>query len=95
MIEDPILIVDDDDNLRAVMAEALDVLPVQITQASSGREALDLLARRRFAVIVTDLVMKDVDGIEVLEAAKESYKYGRVIILTGHGSRDVEVDAMQ
>ncbi len=37
MIRDPILIVDDDDNLRTVMAESLEVLPVEITQASSGR----------------------------------------------------------
>ena len=36
MTADPILIVDDDDNLRTVMAEALEVLPVEITQAASG-----------------------------------------------------------
>ena len=46
MMQDPILIVDDDDNLRTVMAEALEVLPVQITQASSGQQAIDLLGTR-------------------------------------------------
>ena len=95
MIQDPILIVDDDDNLRTVMAESLEVLPVQITQASSGAEALEYLAKRNYAVIVTDLVMKDKDGFDVLKAAKDRYKYGRVLILTGHGSREVAVDAMQ
>ena len=95
MIQDPILIVDDDDNLRTVMAEALEVLPVEITQAGSGREAVSLLQNRNYAVIVTDLVMKDQDGMDVLKAAKKRYKFGRVIILTGHGSREVAVDAMQ
>src|SRR5690606_38823221 len=50
---------------------------------------------RRFAVVVTDLVMKDQDGFDVLRAAKEQHKSTRVIILTGHGSREVAVDAME
>jgi len=95
MTADPILIVDDDDNLRTVMAEALEELPVEITQASSGREAIELIGSRNYAVIVTDLVMKDQDGFDVLKAAKANYKSGRVLILTGHGSREVAVDAMQ
>ncbi|MCA8958800.1 MAG: sigma-54-dependent Fis family transcriptional regulator [Planctomycetes bacterium] len=94
-MDDPILIVDDDDHLRTAMAEALDVLPVEITQADSGRRALELLAERNYAVVVTDLVMRDKDGFDVLRAAKERYRIGRVIILTGHGSREVAVDAMQ
>ena len=95
MNRDPILIVDDDDNLRATLAEALEILPVDITQAASGKEAVKLLADRRFAVIVTDLVMQGQDGFDVLKAAKDRYKYGRVIILTGHGSREIAVDAME
>lgn len=94
-MQDPILIVDDDDALRGAMVEALEVLPVAITEASSGQEAKDVLGKRRFALVVSDLVMKGVDGIAVLQAAKEHYKNCRVIILTGHGSREVAVDAME
>ena len=95
MIKDPILIVDDDDNLRETMAEALAPLPVEITTADSGQAALNEIEKRSFAVVVTDLVMKDKDGFAVLQQAKRRHQAGRVIMLTGHGSREVAVDAMQ
>ena len=67
MIKDPILIVDDDDNLRETMAEALAPLPEEITTADSGQAAVEEIEKRAFAVVVTDLVMKDRDGFEVLQ----------------------------
>ena len=95
MSMDPILVVDDDDALRQTLVEALELLPVQITTASSGAEAVQLLADRRFAVVVTDLVMKGIDGFAVLAAARQGYANCRVVMLTGHGSRDVAVQAME
>ena len=92
---DPILVVDDDDALRESLVEALEVLPVAITTAASGAAAVALLGERRFAVVVTDLVMKGVDGFEVLAAARQNYANCRVVMLTGHGSRDVAVQAME
>jgi two-component system response regulator HydG len=92
---DPILVVDDDDALRESLVEALEVLPVAITTAQSGAEAVAILGERRFAVVVTDLVMKGVDGFAVLAAAKKNYANCRVVMLTGHGSRDVAVQAME
>ena len=95
MIKDPILVVDDDDALRESLVAALELLPVEITAARSGDEAVAMLADRRFAVVVTDLVMKGTDGFAVLAAAKQHYQNGRVVMLTGHGSRDVAVQAME
>ena len=95
MRTDPILVVDDDDALRQTLVEALELLPVQITAASSGAAAVELLGERRFAVVVTDLVMKGIDGFAVLAAAKQGYPNCRVVMLTGHGSRDVAVQAME
>ncbi len=95
MNRDPILVVDDDDALRESLVAALEVLPVEITAAASGAEAVELLRERRFAVVVTDLVMKGVDGFAVLAAAKQAYANCRVVMLTGHGSRDVAVQAME
>ena len=79
MIKDPILIVDDDDNLRETMAEALAPLPVEITTADSGQAALNEIEKRSFAVVVTDLVMKDRDGFAVLQQAKRRHQAGRVM----------------
>ena len=95
MRTNPILVVDDDEALRDALVDALAALPVEITVASSGAEATALLAERRFAVVVTDLVMKGVDGFAVLGAAKQNYPNCRVVMLTGHGSRDVAVKAME
>jgi two-component system, NtrC family, response regulator HydG len=95
MRTDPILVVDDDEALRTSLVEALEALPVQITTAASGAQAVQLLAERRFAVVVTDLVMKGVDGFAVLAAAKQSYPNCRVVMLTGHGGREVAVQAME
>ena len=91
----PILVVDDDDALREALVEALEVLPVEITVAAGGAEAVALLKERRFAVVVTDLVMKDTDGFAVLSEAKETYPNCRVVMLTGHGGREVAVQAME
>lgn len=95
MSTDPILVVDDDDALRETLVAALESLPVEITEADSGRKAVEILQNRRFAVVVTDLVMKDLDGFAVLQKARESYTNCRVVMLTGHGSRDVAVQAME
>ena len=92
---DPILVVDEDDALRESLVKALEALPVEITAAASGQQALDILAQRRFAVVVTDLVMKGTDGFAVLAAAKNHYANCRVVMLTGHGGRDVAVQAME
>ena len=92
---DPILVVDDDDALRTALVEALESLPVAITTATGGAEAVQLLGERRFAVVVTDLVMKGTDGFAVLAAAKASYPNCRVVMLTGHGGREVAVQAME
>jgi two-component system response regulator HydG len=92
---EPILVVDDDAALRTALVEALEVLPVEITAASGGAEAVALLGERRFAVVVTDLVMRGTDGFAVLAAAKQHYANCRVVMLTGHGGREVAVQAME
>ncbi|MGC6488637.1 MAG: sigma-54-dependent transcriptional regulator, partial [Planctomycetota bacterium] len=95
MRTNPILVVDDDDALREALVEALEVLPVEVTVAAGGAEAVAVLKERRFAVVVTDLVMKDTDGFAVLATAKETYPNCRVVMLTGHGGREVAVQAME
>ena len=66
----PVLVVDDDNALRETLSEAMVSLPVEVTTAATGAAALELLATRKFAVVVTDLKMRDVDGFAVLERAE-------------------------
>ena len=95
MTVSPILLVDDDKALLDTLAEALEPLPVSVSTAEGGPEGLQRLEERNFAVVVTDLRMKDEDGFSILEQARVRYPIGRVIMLTGHGSREVAVEAMQ
>ena len=95
MTTDPILLVDDDEPLLATLTEALESLPVEITAAAGGAEALERLRERRFAVVVTDIVMRGSDGFAVLEESRSRHPQGRVIMLTGHHRREIAVEAMQ
>ena len=89
------LLVDDDDALRSTLQDALEVLEVEVDTAATGKAALDRLAERNYAVVITDLVMRDVDGFAVLIEAKRRAPSCRVVMLTGHGSREVAVEAMR
>jgi len=90
-----LLLVDDDDAFRAVMAGELGHRGFEVTVASSGEEALRKLAAEQPDVILLDLQLPDMTGLEVLrEAAKES-PGSEVIMLTGHGSMDTAVEAIR
>lgn len=91
----PILVVDDDDALRETLVAALEPLSVEVDVAETGKQALARLAEREYAVLVTDLKMKEVDGFAVLEEAKQRYPACRTVMLTGHGGREVAVRAME
>ncbi|MCA8971521.1 MAG: sigma-54-dependent Fis family transcriptional regulator [Planctomycetes bacterium] len=91
-----ILIVDDDRAHAETCAEALEPMGMEIVVANTGAEGLDRVrASSPFGVVLTDLVMRDHDGFEVLEAVKEKDPSTTVLMLTGHGNRDVAVRAME
>jgi DNA-binding NtrC family response regulator len=90
-----ILLVDDDDALRETLREAVDSLDVDVDTAETGAEAIERVRARTYAVVVTDLVMKGIDGFSVLDEVGRRSPATRLIMLTGHGSREVAVQAMQ
>ena len=85
-----ILIVEDSPTMRALLASALEELEgsVKITQAESGFEALRVLPRERWDLIVTDVNMPDINGLELVSFAKGNDAYRRVplIIVSTEGS---------
>ncbi len=91
-----VLIVDDDRAHAEVISEALAPMGLSISLTDSGAEACRLLKEGpEFAVVLTDLVMHDADGFKVLQAARERDPATKVLMLTGHGNREVAVQAMQ
>jgi len=90
-----ILIVEDSATMRSLIASALEHVgvPVKIDEAESGFEALRLLPRRRYDLIVTDINMPDINGLELVSFVKrnDAYRDIPLIIISTEGSeRDRE-----
>lgn len=83
-----ILIVDDEPSLREVLEQILE--GYQTTVVADGREALQLLQRDHFEMVITDLMMPNVDGFSVLTTAKRTDPRTDVLVLTGYPSLENE-----
>jgi DNA-binding response OmpR family regulator len=90
-----ILIVDDESNVRFVLARALRQINADVVVTSSGREALERIAKASFDLILLDLYLGNVNGLQVLEAARQKDPEVVVIILTGQGSLESAVEALR
>jgi len=90
-----ILVVDDEIDHAHVVAEALERAGHQCTVAASGEQGLDFIDREPYDLVVTDLVMRDVGGMEILKAAKKRIPDAEVVILTGKGTIESAVAAMR
>ena len=90
-----VLIVDNDQAHAETVAESLERVGFRCRVATSGSEGARLVEERDFDVIITDLMMNDVDGLEILERAKSAQPDTEVILLTGHGTIPSAVEAMQ
>jgi DNA-binding NtrC family response regulator len=90
-----ILVVDDDAEMTALLERHLQAEGFDTAGVSSGAAALDRLTREPFAVVVTDLVMEGVGGLDVLREAQRLQPAARVIVMTAFGSLDSAIEAMR
>jgi DNA-binding NtrC family response regulator len=90
-----VLVVDDEKNIRLTLSRALEGIDVDVTAAVNGEEALAALADRHIDVVLLDLRMPGMDGIEVLRHVAREFPAIRVIIITAYGTVDRAVDAMK
>ena len=89
-----LLIVDDEQGFVDVLTNRLSRRRIDVFKAYSGAQALQALRQNIFDVMVLDLKMEDMDGIEVLKIVRKMAPDLPVIILTGHGSRTAAEDGM-
>ena len=90
-----VLIIDDDEAHAEALADGLEIDGHACRLAHSGREGLERMGEETFDAVLTDLVMHDVDGIEVLRQARTLQPEAVVLLITGHGSIETAVDAMR
>lgn len=88
-----ILIIDDDANLRKTLSDILRAKGYDALAAKDGAEGLDLLRRCSVDVVLIDLELPDIPGIEVLDAGKASCPSTEAIILTGNATLDSAIEA--
>ncbi|MHB9151141.1 MAG: sigma-54-dependent transcriptional regulator [Spirochaetales bacterium] len=94
-MQSTILIVDDEKNIRDGLAEAFSMEGYLALTASDGQEAIKLLDEKYIDLVVTDLKMPKVSGMELLQHIKRSWQNIPVIIITAHGDISEAVTAMQ
>ena len=95
MIDRRVLVVDDDADMTAMLARHLEREDMAVVAATGGRAALKALASQEFDVVVTDLVMDQVGGLEVLAAAGRCRPTPRVILMTAFGTLETAIEAMR
>ena len=88
-----ILIVDDEPEIRKSLIGVLEDEKYQVGAAESGKECLDILKRRPFDLLLLDIWMPGMDGLETLEKVKEMDDAPEVIIISGHGTIETAVRA--
>jgi len=90
-----VLLVDDETDFLDSLTERLSLRNLRVLTATSGPEALELLAARSVDVVVLDVRMPGMDGIEAIREIKKSHPLVEVILLTGHASLQASIQGME
>src|SRR6056297_2940071 len=90
-----LLVVDNEAAHARAMTESLEKVGYNCEVATSGPEAAGLIEREQYDIIITDMVMNDVDGMKVLKLARQRLPECEVVMVTGHATVPVAVEAMQ
>lgn len=88
-----VLLVDDEDEFVKSLSERMQMRDLETDVASNGEQALKLVDKEVPDVMVLDLKMPGIDGLEVLRRVRKTYPDVQVIMLTGHGSEKDEKEA--
>ena len=95
MVKRTVLIVDDEKNIREGLSDAVEMEGYSSLKAENGKEALSLLSKEDVDIVITDLKMPVMSGTDLLKKIYSSYPTIPVVVLTGHGTIEDAVFAMQ
>jgi PAS domain S-box-containing protein len=90
-----ILLIDDEPDIVRVLSMSLKADGYEVIPAHSGIEGIEIFDKERPDIVLTDIKMPGMDGIEVLKKVKSIHPQSEVIIITGHGDIDNTIEALQ
>ena len=90
-----VLVVDDEESVREFVAESLSRDGHEVTEARDGAHALRIMEADAFDVLVTDLKMPGIDGMELVRRVRASAPETEIVVLTAHGTVETAVEAMK
>lgn len=90
-----VLLVDDEEDFVDMLQLRLEEVGEKVTPAYSGQMALEILAKVEIDVVILDIKMPGMDGIQTLKEIKKQFPLVEVILLTGHGTTESAVDGMK
>ncbi|MDJ0878505.1 MAG: sigma-54 dependent transcriptional regulator [Halieaceae bacterium] len=93
--QQPILVVEDDDALREALGDTLELAGYAVTSVRNGREALAQLADIRPQLILSDVQMPEMDGLELLKTCRAQHPDAPFVLMTAFGDVEIAVDAMR
>jgi len=95
MAKNRVLVVDDEKNIRLTVTQSLAKLDLDIDSAVNGEEALEKLKRNGFHLVLLDLKLPGMDGMDVLREIRKVNRTLKVLIITAHGTIENAVEAMK
>ncbi|MBU0992077.1 MAG: response regulator [Proteobacteria bacterium] len=90
-----VLVVDDEKDFVEILSNRLEEAGETVSSANSGQECLKVLDEKTIDVVILDIKMPGMDGMDVLKEIKKRHPLVEVIMLTGHGSTETAVDGMK
>ena len=95
MAEYRVLLVDDEEEFVSAFSERLELRGIEVDSALNGEDALAIMVEKTFEVVILDVMMPGLGGLEVLKQIKSAYPNTQVILLTGHGATKEGIEGMR
>ena len=94
-MKNKLLLADDEEGIRKVLGIALEDIGYDVVTAENGEEALEIFRRIRPLIVMTDIKMPGMDGIELLQKIKQEGPDTEVIMITGHGDMELAIKSLK
>lgn len=90
-----VMVVDDEENIREVLSNYLESMNYEVDTAEDGQDALNKFSKGDFDLIISDLLMPNIDGLELLKRVRNIDKEVIFLMITGYPSIETAVDAIK